>query len=218
MPWINSPGALTEEQMNNNADICINLLRNMAIDDSTIASLLANWESESGINPGRYEVGGAGYGLIQWTPQSVLIDHAGVMGLSPYTDGNVQVQVAIGEVAGNPASINEWYTSEGFISPYYNSGATPDMIGITGSQFLENSMGWSSEKLVIMYMVGRERPSYNPETNHYQQRIENATKWFAYMGGHPPTPKPDKPVPGWNVSAIIQWGAIAETIRRRRII
>lgn len=213
MPWISSPDALTEEQMNNNANICINLLRDMAIDDSTIASLLANWESESGINPGRHEVDGQGYGMIQWTPQSVLIEHARAMGLSPYTDGDVQVQVAIGEVAGSPASINEWYTSEVYISNYYNSGATSDMIGITGSDFLENTMGWEPEKLVILYMAGRERPSYDPEINHYQQRIKNATKWFEYMGGVPPSHK--KPIPGWSVDAVIQWGAIAETIRRR---
>ena len=213
MPWISSPNALTEEQTQNNADICIDLLRGMAIDDSTIASLLANWELESGINPGRYEVGGQGYGLIQWTPQNVLIEHAQTLGLSPYTDGDVQVQVAISEVVGQPSSVNGWYSSSGFVSPYYNSGATPDMIGVTGSQYLENTMGWTPEKLTILYMVCRERPSYDPATNHYQQRMESATKWFEYMGG---IPSHGKPIPDWNAPAMIQWGAIAESIRLRR--
>lgn len=215
MPWITKPGALTEAETQNNADICIDILRRQAIDEATIASLLANWENESGINPGRYEVGGAGYGLIQWTPQSVLIDHANILGLSPYTDGDVQVNVALAEVAGQPATVNEWYSSEGFISPYYSSGATPDMIGVTGAQYLDNVMTWTPDKLSILYMVCRERPSYDPDTNHYQRRMEDALKWYEYMGGKP-FPG-DKPIPSWNVSKYIQYGAIAESLRLRRL-
>lgn len=212
MPWISLPGAITEEETQNNADICIGLLS--AYDDNAAAALLANWELESGINPGREEVGGSGYGLIQWTPIDTLITHAQTLGLSPYTNGGVQVQVAIAEVTGNPASVNEWYSSEGFISNYYNSGATPDMIGVTGEQFLKNEMQWSADKLAVLYMSARERPSYDPETNHYQQRMESALKWLDYMGGV--VPPHGRPIPGWNADALIQYGAISETIRRRR--
>lgn len=212
MPWISSTGAITEEETQNNADICIGLLS--AYDDNTVAALLANWELESGINPGREEVGGSGYGLIQWTPIGTLINHAQILGLSPHTNGGVQVQVAIAEVTGNPTSVNEWYSSEGFISNYYNSGATPDMIGVTGEQFLKNEMRWSADKLAVLYMVARERPSYDPATNHYQQRMESALKWLEYMGGA--VPPHGKPIPGWNAAALIQYGAIAESIRKRR--
>lgn len=212
MPWISSPGAITEEETQNNADICIGLLS--AYDNNAVAALLANWELESGINPGREEVGGSGYGLIQWTPIDTLITHAQVLGLSPYTNGGVQVQVAIAEITGKPASVNEWYTSEGFIINYYNSGATPDMIGVTGEQFLKNEMQWSTDKLAVLYMAARERPSYDPATNHYQQRMESAIKWLEYMGGV--VPPHGKPIPGWNVDALIQYGAIAESIRKRR--
>ena len=59
------------------------------------------------------------------------------------------------------------------------------MIGITAQQFLNNSMGCSTDKLAIMFMAGYERPSYNPNTNHYQQRMQNALNWFTYMGGQP---------------------------------
>lgn len=212
MPWISSPGAITEEETRNNANICIGLLS--AYDDNAVAALLANWELESGINPGREEDGGSGYGLIQWTPIGTLITHAQTLGLSPYTNGGVQVQVAIAEVTGNPASVNEWYSSEGFITNYYNSGATPDMIGVTGEQFLKNEMQWSADKLAVLYMSARERPSYDPETNHYQQRMESALKWLEYMGGV--VPPHGKPIPEWNVDALIQYGAIAESTRRRR--
>ena len=37
---------------------------------NAVAALLGNMEHESSINPGRGEVGGSGYGLVQWTPKS----------------------------------------------------------------------------------------------------------------------------------------------------
>ena len=124
-----------------------------------------------------------GYGLVQWTPKSVLENHCSTLGISPYTDGDIQCECILNEIKGTPSSINEWYTSQAFISNYYNSGASSDMIGITGGQFISNSMGWSADKLAIMFMAGYERPSYDPSVNHYQQRMANATAWKQYMGG-----------------------------------
>lgn len=195
MSWIARNGALTQSEMENNADIVIAYYRSIGVDDSTISAILGNMENESTINPLRQESGGQGFGLVQWTPVSVLQSHCSTLGLSPYTDGDVQLQVIIPEIR-NQSGVAEWYTTSAFISPYYNSGATSDMIGITGSQFLSNSMGWTPEKLAIMFMVGYERPSYDPNTNHYQRRMTSARNWYNYMGGQPPvppTPLPKRP-------------------------
>lgn len=187
--WYSSSGSLTAEQTQSNANIVINTYRQMGFDDRTIAGILGNMQAESGINPGRKETGGSGYGLVQWTPgPDVLIEHCQVLGLSPYTSGDVQLQVIPNEIR-NISGVAEWYTTRGFISNYYNSGATPDMVGITGEQFLSNAMGWNPDKLAIMFMAGYERPSYNPNVNHYQLRMSQALAWFEYMGGViPPTP------------------------------
>lgn len=187
MSWIGRQGALTQSEMENNADIVIAYYRSLGIADETIAGILGNMENESTINPLRQETGGQGFGLVQWTPVSVLQNHCNTLGLSPYTDGDVQLQVIIPEIR-NQSGVAEWYTTSAFISPYYNSGATSDMIGITGNQFLNNTMGWTPEKLAIMFMVGYERPSYDPSTNHYQRRMTSARNWFIYMGGNPPIP------------------------------
>ena len=127
-------------------------------------------------------VGGGGFGLVQWTPKSSLINHAAALGISDYNNGDNQCQVVIQEIIGS-SSIREWYTTSAFISNYYNSGATSDMIGITGGQFISNSMGWTADKLAIMFMAGYERPSYDPSVNHYQTRMSNALAWKQYMGG-----------------------------------
>mgnify|MGYP003293450709 CR=1 FL=1 len=189
MSWVARDDYLTQAEMENNADIIIAYYRSIGLPDETIAGILGNMQAESTLSPILNERGGGGgYGLVQWTPKSVLIDHANILGLTPYESGDNQIRIIIAETRGVPNSVREWYTTSGFISNYYNSGATSDMIGITGSDFLSNTMNWTPEKLAIMFMAGYERPSYDPNINHYQNRMTYARNWYIYMGGTPPTP------------------------------
>lgn len=187
MSWISRSGALTQAEMENNADIVIAYYRSLGINDNTIAGILGNMQAESSINPEREEVGGQGYGLVQWTPVTVLQNHCATLGLSPYNNGDIQLEVIISEIL-NQSGVGEWYTTQAFIQNYYNSGATSDMIGITGQQFLDNQMNWTPDKLAVMFMAGYERPSYDPNVNHYNLRMQYALSWFVYMGNIPPTP------------------------------
>ena len=189
MAWVSEDRYLTQSEMENNATIIIDYLRRKNVNDNTIAALLGNIQRESTLSPVLTERGGGGgYGLIQWTPQSVLINNCSILGISPYTSGDVQLDVILAEIEG---TLSGWYSSSGFISNYYNSGATPDMIGLTGQQFLSNSMNWSIDKLTVAYMVCRERPSFDPSINTYELRQEYARNWFEFMGGVvPPTPVP----------------------------
>ena len=119
------------------------------------------------------------------------------------------MQVIIPEVL-NQSGVAEWYTSSGFISHYYNSGATSDMINITGQQFLNNTMNWNPDKLAILFMAGYERPSYNPDINHYNRRMQYALEWFQYMGGViPPTPSERK-------GKKFNWAVFTKIIRKKR--
>lgn len=153
---------------------------------------------------------------MQWTPKSSLINHVNTLGLGDYTNGDVQCACILNEVRGTPSSVNEWYTTQAFISRYYNSGATSDMIGISGSDFLSNSMGWSSDKLAVLFMAGYERPSYSPNINHVEDRKANALYWFNYMGGYippePPTPQPVEEAYEKN----FRWAVFTRKIRGRR--
>lgn len=198
MPWIGRSGSLNFEESTNNANIVINYYRSQGMPDAVIAGIMGNMYMESGINPNREEVGGTGYGLVQWTPVSVLQNACSVLGLSPYTSGDVQLQVIPKEVLNTP-NIAQWYTSNAFISRYFNSGATLDMVGITGQQFLTNEMLWAPSKLAIMFMAGYERPSYDPDVNHWEGRMQWADYWFEYMGGvippEPTTPSRKRPFP-----------------------
>lgn len=189
MAWISDDRYLTQSEMENNANIIINYYRGVGINDCTIAAILGNMQAESTLSPGLNERGGGGgYGLVQWTPKQDLIDACSTLSLSPYTSGDVQIQVVIEEIIG-PASVRQWYTSQAFIQNYYNSGATADMIGISGLDFLDNTMNWTPDKLAVLFMAGYERPSYDPNINHYANRQQYALNWYSYMGGIiPPTP------------------------------
>lgn len=208
MAWISRSGALTQSEMENNANIVIDYLRSVNVNDKTIAGILGNMQAESTINSEREEVGGEGYGLVQWTPVSVLQNHCITLNLSPYNNGDVQLKVLIAEIL-NQSGVEEWYSTKAFIKNYYNSGATSDMIGVTGRQFLDNSMNWEADKLAVMFMAGYERPSYDSTVNHYELREQYALNWYIYMGGIPITSrKKRKKFP---------WSIFSNVIRKRRI-
>lgn len=193
MAWISEDRYLTQSEMENNASIIISYYRSIGINDKTIAGILGNMQAESTLSPVLTERGGGGgYGLVQWTPQSVLINHATTLGYLPYTSGDNQIKVIISEIKGESGT-NEWYTTRPFINNYINSGATYDMVGITGQQFLDNTMNWDADKLAIMFMAGYERPTYNPTYNHYTKRKAYALNWYQFIQtGHFPD-NPDDP-------------------------
>lgn len=192
MAWISKTGLLTSSEMENNAKLFWNVFSGLGYHINTIAALAGNAQAESTINPGLNEVGGGGYGLFQWTPKTDLIEACSQLGIRPYTDGHIQCHCLDGELF---ILRNQWYTSSDFIRPYYRSGATSDMIGITPEQFKSNSMSWSPDKLAILFMAAYERPSYDPGINHADKRKANANYWFGYYTGNPPTPTPTPGTP-----------------------
>lgn len=196
MGWAyNGNTACTTSQQQNNANIMINYYRGLGWDDNSIAALLGNIANESGFNPHRQEVGGKGYGLVQWTPKSVLRKHVSkALGRNDYPSGDAQMRVIPYEIQ-NKKGVGEWYSTRAFIKHYYNSGANSSMIGITGRQWETNAKNWGADKLAVCFMACYERPSYNPSTNHYKNRMKSALEWLAYMGGEiPDTPyEPDDP-------------------------
>lgn len=200
--WVSSNAPLSQSQMENNAEIIVELLTAKGVNERTIAAILGNMQAESTINPGRHETGGQGYGLIQWTPQSVLIDHAEKIGLTDYENGSVQVETLLSELGGTN---NDWYTTAAFIQPYYASGATADMIGITADEFLKNEMNWPVDKLTILFMAARLRPSYDPNVNHVDSRTQFAREWANWMDVNP----------GGGISSLLLYGAASNCNRLR---
>ena len=77
---------LTRNEMRVNAQYILDYLRSRGWTKNAVCGMLGNMESESFINPGRWENGEAiaskGYGLVQWTPSTKYTNWAQGQGLS----------------------------------------------------------------------------------------------------------------------------------------
>ncbi len=197
MSWISKDSYLTQSEMENNANIIINTYRELGYADISISALLGNFQAESTINPGLWERGGGGgFGIIQWTPQSALINECEQLGLSPYTDGYIQTEVIWKELYPS-YGLGVYFITSSTITHYATSGATSNLIGLTGDELLKNTKDLSLDELTTAYMIGRERPSYNPSINHISTRKVYSANWYEYITGEiPPTPPtPPSPTP-----------------------
>lgn len=185
MFWYGGNSTLTVDEMQNNAENVYLILTKKGYSQETICAILGNMQAESNINPNRYEIGGGGgYGLVQWTPQSKLENHAKTLGYTDYTEGEVQLEVLDAEIRNKP-DVASWYTTEAFINNYVTSGATSQMIDVTGTEFITNSNSFTLDELTILFMVAYERPSYEPEVNHIESRKKFSNEWYKYFEGRP---------------------------------
>ena len=80
MAWIVAESRpLNSEEMRNNAQEQANYMINFGFTANAISAILGNEQSESTINPGRWQsdiVGNmsGGFGLVQWTPATNIIN------------------------------------------------------------------------------------------------------------------------------------------------
>lgn len=162
MAWINDNRALSEAEMQNNAQLFYNNLKGAGASINLISGILGNAQSESTINPGRTEVGGGGgYGLLQWTPASKLIDWCNANGLNP-ADGDAQcARIRFEKDTGI-----QW--------------------GATGSYPLSFAQAWTSgespEYLASAFLYNYERPLDPGATEIYRQ--SQARYWYNYLQQH----------------------------------
>lgn len=141
--------------------------------------VLANMEHESYINPGQQEhgYGGSterGYGLVQWTPGTKVIDFAESTGANWY-DGVMQMDFFYINV---PESWSE--------SKYYQ---------ISYDEFKDLTDIYTATRA---FFYNFERGTYTSDMDNY------AKYWNDYFGGvTPPTPPPTPPAPWTDEDALI---------------
>lgn len=81
--WVADNRSLTDEEKKNNAAIIYRYFIRRGWSINAIAAMLGNFEYESSISPGRWQIGytpgdlSAGYGLAQWTKAQKYVDYAG---------------------------------------------------------------------------------------------------------------------------------------------
>ena len=176
---------LTEEEMQHNAAIILQLGRAKGWSDNAIAALCANLEAESTINPALWEFGHIGdldygYGLAQWTPATKIRDWIlSYYGSTDYSNGDYQVERFQYE-ADNGL---QYYQNE--LYPNYNTPALFD-------DWLHSSD--SPARLAKVFLHNYERP-LDQSSAVEEYRASLANKWYEYFtGSQPPTPGGHIPV------------------------
>ncbi len=160
-----SNSVLTQNKMLVNATYIYNYLSNKGWSNNAICALLGNMETESSINPGRWQNGkvntSLGYGLTQWTPSTKYTNW-----LSSSADkGDIdnQLKRILYEVSrGNI----QWNSSK--LSP-----------SMTFSEFTTSTKTTSS---LTEYFFKCYEQSQDTSSNPLSIRQSNATKWSTLIG------------------------------------
>lgn len=147
--------ALTTSEMQNNAKCFYGYMKEThGWSLNACAGVLGNMEVESTINPNRSEEGGgSGFGLVQWTPGSVVKTWLSSRGAALKDYGNMECDL-INSGAG-----------------YYSTLNYPD----TWDSFKKSTK--SASYLAMCYLANFERPA----NSNQPIRGTYATKWYNYL-------------------------------------
>ena len=127
----------------------------------SIQAICGNMSAESNINPQVSERGGGGYGLVQWTPKSNLIDRAKkIKQYKSYDMMYTQMQVIDYEASNNL----QWIKTSAY--------------PLTFAEFMRNEGNHSLEYLVGAWLKNYERPLDQSQSviNHRTQLAEETTE------------------------------------------
>lgn len=185
MAWISGNRALTQAESDNNGNIVASFFLAQGWSKESVAAITGSMYAESYINPGLWEEGmpewgrWSGYGLVQWTPASELLEVCDYAHLGDYTDGTVQLQAIMVEYATTVSSLIQWI-------PTYQWP-------ISFQQWATNSVGYSVDDLTQAFIDNYLRPA-DPHQPRYQAA---AQRWYTIIttGDYPDTPTPT-PTPG----------------------
>lgn len=191
MAWISGNYYLsTQAELDNNAWEVWRCLSGYGCTVNGVAGILANMQAESTINPGIWENLSPtttpditrGYGLCQWTPWNKYADWAGA---GWENNGDKQCE-RIKYEADNGI---QWF--ENYAAPNIGLPVFPD---ITLWQMLTSTD--AAEDLASKFLVYYEHPNEQYLVGTNTVRRNNATYWYAFLQGAPPTPVYNR-IPIW---------------------
>ena len=163
------------EAQKNNATLFYNYFGSKGATLESICGMLGNITVESSLNPGMKQTASAssGWGLIQWTPSTVLTNWCSQR-LYNWYDGAAQCYRIYCEGTGTEGAGGTWIPTTQY--PY----SWDEFCNLT-----------DVELAVKAYLYERERAGIE----HLDRRIQYAEEWYEYFTGQPTPPHPEPPVP-----------------------
>lgn len=139
--------------------------------DSAIAGLVGNTTHESYNNPGFHEVGGSGFGIVQWTPSSNYTRWAGPRGFPIGTDYSDPEKYLVGQCERIMFELNTG------IEFYPNSRYDRNWTAYRNwESYIHNDL--SPEDAAWLFMSNYERPNYNAAMSSLNARRNYARRWY----------------------------------------
>lgn len=177
MAWLYEIGVgkyFNQSKQENNATEFYNYFTNKGATIEAICGMLGNIQRESTLNPGIKQGSSTslGWGLIQWTPSTVLTNWCKTYGYNWY-DGSAQCERISCEGEGTKGAGGCWLPTSEYAYSWSEFLALTDVAEATKA-----------------YLYERERAGIGA----LDLRLQYASEWYEYFSGKPPTP-PTPPTP-----------------------
>lgn len=139
--------------------------------DSAVAGLVGNCTHESYTNPAFHEVGGSGFGIVQWTPSSNYINWARPRGLPVDTDVSDPERYLLGQCERIMFELNTG------IEFYPNNRYDRNWMSYRDwKSYITNTL--EPEDAAWLFMSNYERPAYGAAMASLNARKSYARRWF----------------------------------------
>lgn len=175
MAWIGKNAYLSSSERDNNAKIIYNELTTLGWSLNAICAVLGNMYKESTINPNIWENltvnTERGYGLVQWTPATKLIEWCDSVG-KDYTSGDAQIE----RIEWEKNNGAQWGKNN-YASDYGYSTSPP----ITFAQFSTSNL--SVDELTNYFVLYYERPAKKYYESTLQERKDSANYYYNLFSG-----------------------------------
>lgn len=228
--------ALTEAEQKINAQYIWQYLGAKNWTLNAVAGMLGNMTAESTVNPGRGEIGGSGFGLVQWTPKSKYTSWSSARG---YADNDIdgQLERIIWERDNNEQYYKNKYKytfkefSESTDDPYTLACAFAfdyERSGVASWGFHQknctSSCPSSSSRLSIRCRscyekvygsAAAERQAEINKQDLRDQRGGSANNWYEFLAPHAPGFTQTFTVAGLKIDDLTDTTASASFISRR---
>lgn len=176
MAWIYEIGVqkyFNQSQQENNATEFYNYFINYGATIEVICGMLGNITRESTLNPANKQGNSTklGWGLIQWTPATVLTNWCKRYGYNWY-DGTAQCERIKCEGEGTKNANGYWLPTSDYSYSWYEFITLTDVAEATKA-----------------YLYERERAGIEA----LDLRLQYANEWYSYFTGSPVPPTPPTP-------------------------
>lgn len=181
----------SQEQTDNAREVW-DFLRNVGWTEEAAAGVLGNFQAESYINPGQWEIGynysmSYGTGLGQWTPATKVSDYVGSTNHDAMANGQKQMELLISE----PGQYSDYYLNPDGTSTYYNESGLPYLDTMVAYSAGTGTVG----EMTKLWAICWERPGSTYYANSIHGRISAAQHWYDEFHGSGPTPSEDDIIP-----------------------